>query len=76
MKIYEKIAEFNDTKGWAKKRIASECYMHKYCPADIEEDYNFIGKKRLNEFCQFKCDAECLDKYLELEVQHEIMYEL
>lgn len=70
MKVWERIAEFRDTKGWDKERIASECYMHKYCPTDIEEDNGFVGDKRLTEHCiSHKCDMECLNDYLELEVK-------
>lgn len=66
MKVWEKISEFKDAKEWNKERIASECYMHRYCPVDIEEDNHFIGNK---DFCNtHKCDMECLNDYLDMEV--------
>ncbi|NLB52070.1 MAG: hypothetical protein GX808_03935 [Syntrophomonadaceae bacterium] len=69
MKVWEKIADFNDTKGWSKEQIASECYQHKYCPAEIEEKHHFIGSKRFNKHCQIGCGVECLLEYLELEAR-------
>ena len=71
MKVWEKIATFNDTHGWSKERIESECYMHKYCPAEIEEDYHFIGEKRFERHCKLGCGVECLKEYLDLEVRNE-----
>lgn len=69
MKVWEKIADFRDTKGWDKERIASECYMHKYCPTEIEDDNHFIGLgKRLQHCNAHNCDMECLNDYLDMEV--------
>lgn len=69
MKVWAKIAQFNDTKGWSKEKIASECYMHKYCPAEIEADYHFIGDKRFNNFCKLDCSVKCLEEYLDLDIK-------
>jgi hypothetical protein len=69
MKVWEKIATFDDTKGWTKERIASEAYMHKYCPSEMESEHHFVGKKGFAGHCKFDCGTECLDKYLDLEAK-------
>jgi hypothetical protein len=71
VKVWEKIATFDDTKGWTKERIAAEAYMHKYCPSEIEEEHHFIGKARFDKHCKFGCGVECLDEYLDLEVMEK-----
>ncbi|MDD5064982.1 MAG: hypothetical protein PHQ35_09545 [Phycisphaerae bacterium] len=69
MKVWEKIATFDDTRGWTKERIAAEAYMQKYCPSEMEEDYHFIGKKRFADHCKIGCGVKCLEEYLELEAK-------
>jgi hypothetical protein len=66
MKVWEKIAKFRDTKHWDKERIASECYMHKFCPTEIEDEWHFVGHKKHCE--SHSCDIECLNDYLDMEV--------
>lgn len=68
-KVWEKISEFKDTLGWSKEKISAECYMHKYCPSEIEEEHHFIGAKRFASHCNIGCGVKCLDEYLELEVK-------
>jgi hypothetical protein len=69
MKVWEKIATFDDTKGWTKERIASEAYALKYCPSEMESTHKFVGWEKFHKHCQFNCDFECLDKYLDMEVK-------
>lgn len=68
MKVWEKIAQFNDTKGWDKERIVAECYAIRSCPADIEEEHHFTGQARFAKHCRLGCGVTCLEEYLELEV--------
>jgi hypothetical protein len=69
VKVWEKISQLNDTKGWDKERIAAECYQNKYCPAEIEAEHNFIGTSRFAKHCYIGCGVKCLEEYLKLEVK-------
>lgn len=69
MKVWEKIAQFSDTQGWDKERIAAECYAVRSCPSDIEEEHHFIGEKRFAKHCSLGCGVTCLEEYLELEAR-------
>lgn len=76
MKVWEKIATFNDTKDWDKESIIAQAYTLKYCPADMEQNHNFIGERRMNKFCNrdkaiIGCGVTCLEEYMDLKVNNK-----
>ncbi len=70
MKVWERIKEFDDAKHMTREEIRDECYTLKYCPLEIEADYEFVGDKNFAGLCEKnKCDIKCLEEYLDRDIK-------
>jgi len=69
LKVWEKIAQSEDTKNWSKESIISKYSEHDNCPAGIEYKSNYIGESRLKRHCNVGCGVYCLEEYLDLNIK-------
>jgi|GEM_PF-2059391 len=73
MKVWERIAQFEDAQGMDKKQIAKLMYDYKMTPCDAEDEHGFLSEDTMNKLCkkyQLEC-RDCLDEYLESEVDKD-----